>query len=257
MASEPDPAIECDIAAFINGQLDAERGYAVALYLSQHPDRAAEVLADLRVTEGLRAALAQIDTPVPPGINTAAIGLQRATAPRATTRRWLPGAAVALFVLGMAAPIFWPAPRATLTDSTTQTLLDIALDVQDAIALQIALSQPMGPMPIQDPLVLANGLDMELPALPQNWTILASHIVATPERPGLALVIDTPELGEIMLLGLVRTVDGPDLPAEATHHNGRTLAFFERDRTAFVLVDQYGPASALRDGAEALRHRFN
>lgn len=257
MTAEPDSATEADIAAFVNGQLDAERGYAVALYLAQNPDRAAEVLADLRVTEGLRAALSQLETPVPPGLRAAAIGLQRATDRRATVRRWLPAAVAALFALGVTAQMFWPAQRATLTANTTQTLLDIALDVQDAIALHIALSDQIGPMPAHDPLVLAHGLDMELPALPQSWTILASHIVATPERPGLALVIDTPDLGEIMLLGLVRSVDGPDLPAEATRHNGRTLAFFERDRTAFVLVDQYGPASALREGAEALRHRFN
>jgi hypothetical protein len=60
-----------------------------------------------------------------------------------------------------------------------------------------------------------------------------------------------------MLFGVLRSVDGPDEPARVTTRDGRSLAFFERERTAFVLVDASGPLADLREGAEALRHRFN
>jgi hypothetical protein len=47
------------------------------------------------------------------------------------------------------------------------------------------------------------------------------------------------------------------MPAAATSRDGRALAFFERERTAYVLVDSAGTAADLRLGAETLRHRFN
>jgi hypothetical protein len=136
------------------------------------------------------------------------------------------------------------------------SLLDAALDAQDAIALRKSLEAELGPMP-RDAVQIAQKLGIALPDLPKGWVILAAQVVATPERPGVALVIATPNMGEILLFSVVRNVDGPDTAADTAMQGGRSLAFFENERTAYVLVDAAGPATDLRKGAEELRLRLN
>lgn len=250
--------IDLDILAFVNGQLDGERRYAVAEFLSQNPDRAAEVMADLRLTEALRLALGTVDTPAPPALLRAGDRLATGVSRRLSVRRWLPyAAALVLFAAGWAAEGFRSdriAQSAAAADIAA--LFEAALDATEAVNLRLALSDDLGPMP-RDPSGIAARLGIELPDLPQDWSIAAAQVVATPERPGVALLIDTPDLGQILLFSVLRSIDGPDEPADATIRDGRVLAFFERDRTAYVLVDSAGTSADLRLGAEALRHRFN
>ena len=254
MIPDPQTQMELDVLAYVNGQLDGERRFAVAEYLSRHPDRAAEVMAELRLTEGLRLAVSGIEAPPPPQLRQAAERLSAGLAQRHLRRRWLPFmATAAAFALG------WMAQGALHRDEIGRDIaavMDTAMDVQDAVVLRSSLGGAPGSMP-HGPEQIAARLGIDLPRLPQGWVIRAADVVATPERPGVALVIDTPEMGEILLFGVLRSVDGPDGPATATARNGRALAFFERDRTAFVLVDSAGSPAELRRGAEALRHRFN
>jgi hypothetical protein len=257
MTGDPQVQIELDITAFVNGQLDGERRFAVADHLSRHPDRAAEVMAELSLTEGLRLAVARVESPPPPQLRLAADRAAARLGPRRSVRQALPvAAAVAMFALGWGAQglLREPAPPGDAGDFAA--LLETALDAQEAVSLRIALSGELGPMP-NDPERIAGRLGIDLPRLPDGWSILAAQVVATPERPGVALVIVTPDLGEILLLGVMRSLDGPDMPAAATSRDGRALAFFERERTAYVLVDSAGTAADLRLGAETLRHRFN
>lgn len=251
MSDDPGPQIAADIAAFVNGQLDGERRFAVADYLARHPQRAAEVMAELRLTEGLRLALGTVETPAPPRLRRAARRFP------ACGRRWLPvAAALAFAALGWGARSVLtddPAPRAL--DAAIAAVLDYALDAEEAVALQTLLGGGTGPMP-RAPQEVARRLGIDLPDLPQGWAIRAAQVVATPERPGVAVILDTPELGEILLFGLLRSIDGPDRPATVTRRDGRALAFFERDRTAYVLVDSAGSPADLRRSAEALRLRF-
>ncbi len=256
MTDDTEMQMDLDILAFVNGQLDAERRFAVTEYLSRHPQKAAEVMADLRLTEGLRLAVSSVDKPPSPALRLAAERLSDALAQRRSHRRWLPlvAAGLAMFALGWGSQDLVQGERRLAGDMAA--VLDTALDAQDAVLLRASLSREIGPMP-NNPERIAARLGIELPDLPEGWAIRAAQVVATPERPGLALVIDSPGLGEILLFGVLRSVDGPDRPARATSRDGRALAFFERDRTAFVLVDATGNAAALRAGAETLRNRFN
>lgn len=252
--------IDLDILAFVNGQLDGERRFAVLEYLSAQPDLAAEVMADLRLTEGLRLAMADVETPVPPQLTQAAGRLANAISQQTYWRRWIPFAAsIALFALG------WGAHGALQsngllpqknTHNDFAAVLETALDAQDAVVLRASLTGELGPMP-NDPDRIAARLGIDLPKLPQGWIIRAAQVVATPERPGLAMMIDTPDMGEVLLFGVLRSIDGPDGPALATRQSGRALAFFENEQTAFVLVDAMGDPSQLRLQAELLRNRFN
>lgn len=254
MTHDPEAPMELDILAFVNGQLDGERRYAVMEYLARHPDRAADVMADLHLTEGLRLALATVDTPPAPQLRRAADQLASSMFQQTARRRWLPFvAAVVLFALGW---VGHGVMQGSGQNAGVAAIFDAALDAQDAVMLRASLSGELGPMP-NDPDRIAARLGIYLPDLPSGWTIRAAQVVATPERPGLALVIDSPDLGEILLFGVLRSDDGPDGPATVASRDGRALAFFERDRTAFVLVDAIGTPAELKQGAEALRHRFN
>ncbi len=257
MTDERESQIEQDILAFVNGQLDAERRFAVAEYLSTQPERAAEVMADLRLTEGLRLAVGAVDDPPSPQLRQAAERLGSGLQQRRTLMRWLPFAsAAAMFAFGWTAQGMLNQPAADAHAGGVSQLLETAIDAQDAVALRLSLSTRSGPV-LRDPQEISEKLGIELPSLPPGWKIRAAQVVATPERPGVALMISTPDLGDILLFSVLRSVDGPDAPAYATTRDGRALAFFERDRTAYVLVDAKGPPGALRQGAETLRHRFN
>lgn len=254
MTHDPGSQTELDIPAFVNGQLDAERRFAVMEYLSHHPGRAAEVMADLRLTEGLRLALGAVDRPPTPQLRLAAERLTASMSQKAARLRWLPfAAAAAAFALGWG---LQGAVQGTRQYDDMAAIFDTALDARDAVLLRASLSGDLGPMP-REPERIAARLGIDLPEMPPGWTIRAAQVVATPERPGLAMLVYTPELGEILLFGVLRSVDGPDGPVTVTNRDGRALAFFEREQTAFVLVDARGRPAALRAGAETLRHRFN
>lgn len=257
MTRDPDSQIETDIAAFVNGQLDAERRYAVAAHLSAHPAQAARVMADLRLTEGLRLALGTVSAPPPPEMAAAATRLGRGLDNRHLLRRWLAlAAAVAMFGFGWSAHTLLARPAPAFQPADVAGLFDAALDAQDAVRVRLSLSEELGPMS-QDAAGISERLGIALPDLPAGWSIRAAQVVSTPERPGLAIILDTPDMGEIMLFGVMRSIDGPDNPPDALARDGQTLAFFERDRAAYVLVDSSGPVSALQRGAEELRRRFN
>lgn len=254
MTHDPQTQIELDILAYVNGQLDGERRYAVMEYLALHPDRAAEVMAELRLTEGLRLAMAAVDRPATPELRQATERLAGSMSQQTARRFWLPlAAAVALFALGWGGH---GVMQGTVQTAEVAAIFDTALDAQDAVMLRSSLTGELGPMP-RDPEGIAARLGIDLPDLPPGWTIRAAQVVATPERPGLAIVINSPDLGEILLFGVLRSQDSPDGPTTVTSRDGRALAFFERNRTAFVLVDASGSAAELRRGAEALRNRFN
>lgn len=257
MTRDPDSQIETDISAFVNGQLDAERRYAVAAHLSAHPERAAEVMADLQMTEGLKLALGAVSPPLPPQMSAAATRLGRGLDNRHLLRRWLAlAAAVVMFGFGWSAHTLLSRPAPAFLPADLTGLFDAALDAQDAVRVRLSLSDELGPMP-RDAVEISERLGIALPDLPAGWAIRAAQVVSTPERPGLAIVIDTPDMGEIMLFGVLRSIDGPDNPPDAVARDGRTLAFFEKNRAAYVLVDNSGPVAALQRGAEELRRRFN
>jgi hypothetical protein len=214
-------------------------------------------MAALRLTEGLRLALGTVETPAPAQLHLAATRVERGLEGRHRLRRWLPfAAAAAMFVFGWTAQSFVTGPTPGRQAAGVAELFDAALDAQEAVTVRLSLSNLIGPMP-QSAAEISARLGITLPELPKGWTIRAAQVVATPERPGLAMVIDTPDLGEIMLFSVLRSVDDPDGEVETTSKNGRALAFFEDDRTAFVLVDNSGPLGDLRRGAEELRLALN
>ncbi len=252
--TRPEPDVtEADLEALLMGQLDPERRFAIADHLARHPQDAARVLADLGMQDGLRMALAQVDTPPPMMQHTArrlSRGLGRA-------RHWplRLAAAIALIAVGWSGQSLWSDLRELRQLANVRPLAETALDARAAVELRRSLA--MAPAQL-DAAQMAVRLGLKLPRLPNDWQVRDAQVVATAEAPGLAVVIDTPDMGEVMLLSLPHREDGVISPLMAFDHRGSVVAVFEHGPFAYVLLDATaGERAEVSREAERLLSRLN
>ncbi|WP_157961671.1 anti-sigma factor family protein [Acuticoccus kandeliae] len=252
MTPSDDPGIEADLHAYLNGQIDPERAFALADYLAADPERAAAVLADVRATEGLRLALGEAATPPPGPVLAEARRLEGRLTRRRLARRAMPyAAAVALFLAGWASGAMLsaaPAPSASLVEAALDA--EAALDLRHWMA-----SQPESL--VLDPQEITAALGIDLPNLLPDWIVRDVQIVATPDRPGVAIVLDTPDLGRIMLFSVAKFGAEPETLPDAFQYEGRTVAVFDHGRSAYVVVDNSGHPDQLSRSVGELVSRFN
>lgn len=249
--TEPDPDIEADLLALLQGRLDPDRTLTVADYLSDRPELTAELLADASNTAALRLALSSADDPAPPRLVAEARRLQGRLRGQRVLRRAAPfAAAVVLFAAGWAGHATWQ----TTKSASAPPLVEAALDAQAALELRHwMVSQPESADLNAQEIVAALGVD--LPPLPEDWTVRDVQIVATPDRPAIAIVVDAPDLGRLLLMAVARSPEDAEEPPSAFDYQGRTIALFERGRSSFVLVDGSGHPEQLALGAERLLSR--
>jgi len=99
MSTQSQPISENDLLAFVDGQLDPARHDAVAAYLAENPDKAAEVATWQAQNEAIQALYAPVaGEPVPPDLSVHAIDRSLRNR-RASTWR-LAAAAVVLLSIG-------------------------------------------------------------------------------------------------------------------------------------------------------------
>ncbi|MCM2563764.1 hypothetical protein M8756_16690 [Lutimaribacter sp. EGI FJ00015] len=251
--TEIDPQIEADLLALLEGRLDPDRIIAVADFLKERPERTADLLADAGNTAALRMALSSADDPAPPRLVAGAHRLQGRLRGQRVLRRAVPfAAAVVLFATGWVVHATWQMTG----PASAPPLVEAALDAQSALELRHwMVSQPESAELNAQEIVAALGVD--LPSLPEDWTVRDVQIVATPDRPAIAIVIDAPDLGRLMLFAIARGTDDTEDPPRAFEFQGRTIALFERGRSSFVLVDESGHPAQLAAGAHELLNRLN
>lgn len=253
--TRPEPDVtEAEVEAFVIGQLDPERRFAVADHLARHPEEAARAMADLRMQEGLRLALAHVDSAAPKTLEDGAARLSRSLArPRPWPMRAV--AAAALIALGWSGQSLWAGLQDLRTVSGLRPLAETALDARAAVELRRSLA--ITPARVDAERIAAQ-LGLELPTLPAGWQVRDTQVVATPEDPGLAVVIDTPDMGEVMLVTLPHREDGLISPLRAFDHRGSAVAVFEHGPAAYVLLDaSAGQRAEVSREAERLLRRFN
>ncbi|PWK59611.1 anti-sigma factor family protein [Roseicyclus mahoneyensis] len=254
MTRPEDGITETELDAFLTGQLEAGRRFAVADHLARHPDLAARAMSDLRLREGLHLVLSQVDGPPPPALRQAADTLARGLVrpPRWPLRA---AAAAALIALGWASEALWSGFQEMRTMAELRPLAETALDARDAVELRRSLALTTVQV---DAAQIAERLGLDLPTLPTEWQVRDVQVVATPQAPGLALVIDTPDMGEVMLLSFLQNDGGRISPLRAFDHRGSAVAVFEHGPTAFVLLDaSAGVRAEVSREAERLLSRMN
>ncbi|WP_420405321.1 anti-sigma factor family protein [Nisaea sp.] len=245
--------IESDLLALLQGRLDAERAYLVADHLADNPERAAQVLSDARDIEGLRLALSEPDTPPPAPIVTAARRLEERLQGRHALRRFAPIAA-SLFIFAAG----WATNLALQNFGTANAhpLVDAALDAQAALDLRHwMVSQPESTE--LNTAEIVGALGIQLPALPAGWTVRDVQVVSSPERPGIAIDLDTQQFGRVLLFAIARDVNGNDTSLTAFDYQGRSVALFTSGHSAYVLVDASGHPEQITVGAKELLSRIN
>ena len=251
--TEADPQIEAELLALLEGRLDPDRTLVIADFLKERPERTADLLADASNTAALRMALSSADDPAPPRLVAEAQRLQDRLRGQRMLRRAVPfAAAVVLFAAGWAGHATWHMTG----PASAPPLVEAALDAQSALALRHwMVSQPESAELNAQEIVAALGVD--LPSLPEDWTVRDVQIVATPDRPAIAIVVDAPDLGRLMLFAIARGSDDTEEPPSAFEYQGRTIALFQRGRSSFVLVDESGHPDQLALGAERLLSTSN
>lgn len=247
-------ATESDIEGFLIGQLDPERRYAVADHLARNPQLAARVMADLRTQEGLRLALADSSAPAPRTMVQTAGRVSRGL-DRAPHWPLQIAAAIALVAVGWSGQLAWANLQDLRGATGLRDLAETALDARAAVEIRRSLAITPGQVDAED---IAGRLGLKLPSLPADWRVRDAQVVATTEQPGLAVVIDTPDMGEVMLFSLPQREDGVISPLTAFEHRGSAVAVFEHGPTAYVLLDaSTGERAEVSREAERLLSRLN
>lgn len=250
---DPESDLEADLLAALESRLDADRTWAVVDHLARRPDRAAELLTDARNTAALRLALSLDETPPPPRLIAQAQRLQDRLRGQRLLRRAAPmAAAVFLFAAGWTGHVAWQGAN----PDAAHPLVEAALDAQAALELRQWMASQVESTELNSEEIGA-ALGIDLPPLPENWVIRDVQIVATPDRPGIAISADAPEFGRVLLMAVARPTGDTDDPPLAFDYRGRTIALFEQGRSAFVLIDESGHPQQLALGADLLLSRSN
>ncbi len=249
--TETDPAVEADLLALLEGRLDPDRMLAVADYLKKRPERTADLLSDAGTAAALRLALSAEGDPAPERLVAEARRLQDRLRGQRLLRRAAPfAAAVVLFASGWTGHAAWQAAG----PAGAPPLVEAALDAQAALEVRHWMaSQPESVELNAQEIVAALGIDM--PDLPGDWTVRDVQIVATPERPAVAIAVDAPDLGRLLLMAVARSPGDIEDPSTVFEYRGRTVALFGRGRSSFVLIDDSGHPDQLAVGADLLLSR--
>ena len=104
---------------------------------------------------------------------------------------------------------------------------------------------------------IVGALGIELPTLPDGWIVRDVQVVSSPERPGVAIALDTPELGRILLFAIARDKDDRESAPTAFEYEGRSVALFTNRHSAYVLVDNSGNPEQISIGANQLLSHLN
>lgn len=252
MTDTIDAEIEADLAALSDGNLDAERAIAVADYLAERPERAAAVLADARTVGGLRLALNAVTEPSPAHLVSEARRLEGRLRRRRMVRRVAPfAAAVALFGAGWVGHLAWQSTNRPEPPGLVQA----ALDAQAALTLRHQMASQPESADLNTQEILA-ALGISVPAWPDGWAVRDVQVVSSPGRPAIAIALDAPDLGPVLLFAISRSPGDVTDPPAAFEYEGRSVAVFERGHAAYVLVDSSGHPEQLSAGADLLMSRL-
>lgn len=249
MTDPRDPVTAADLDAYVDDQLAPVRRIEVEAHLAAHPALAAQAMADLRIRDELRLALAAEPMRGRAETTEAARRLGRALAWDRRMRRFSRiAAALALVGAGwLAHATVRPAPVSA--SQPYPAYLSDALRAHGVSVLRERMrSQPE--VPWYDPAELRSATGIVMPALPDGWVVRDAQVFPSPNGPSLELALEAGPLGAATLFA-VRPGGFDVVPATAGPAGEVASAFFQIGDVAYVLVaDARG--EALRDAAAGL-----
>ncbi|MEP7456764.1 anti-sigma factor [Phyllobacterium sp. SB3] len=241
MIKMTDPIVQADFDAYVDDQLDGARRIEVAGYLSEHPEDAARVMADLRGRDELRLALSAPASVSGLASAQAAERLQRSLGRRRIFNRLQRVAAVALLVgLGWMAH----AGLGPLVVSEVVASQPAPAYVEDAVMAH-RTSLVRAAMPSQpgtsryDPAEIRAATAIVMPKLPAEWKVKDVQLFPSTFGPSIELEIGSDTDGALSLFA-VRPGSFDVVKPRVVGVGDMSAAYFQIGEVAYALVANAG-----------------
>jgi len=252
MLPEHDPVTENDLIAYVDDQLEPARRIAVAGWLAGQPQKAAQVMADLRIKDELRLALLLDEPPLLSETRKAAHRLERALLRGRIVSRLRQVAAVVLLIGAgwVGNEILEPlAVTPSVASAPAPAFVEDAMRAHGTSVIRAAMaSQPEAPE--YDPDEIRSMTAIVMPSLPDDWHIKDVQIFPSQFGPSVELEAEADELGPVSLFavrpGSFDVVKPTIAPGEEA-----SAAYFQVGEVAYALVSS-GDIQELNHTAERL-----
>lgn len=246
----PETITEAEIHAYLDGELELSRRYAVEDHLAQHPADAARFMADLR----LRTALRMLDDETgdaPPAMRAAAARLAARLnePPLRRFRRFFGGQTLrALAAAAMLMLILIPARNVLASPS------DFVGDAVDAYRTGLLRAHMASQIesPHFDAKEVQRTTHIRLPKLPPRWVVTDAQIFPSEDGPALQLMVSTPSADRMSIFAVRADTDSPEEPA-TVRHEGTSVAYWREGDMSYALTGTDAPEAvdSVADGIAA------
>lgn len=250
MTDPRDAVSEADLDAYLDDQLEPLRRIEVEAWLAARPGLAARAMADLRVRDELRLALAGWRPAGRPETVDLARRLNRALSrDRRLLRLRRLAAAVTLVGAGWLGHAAL-APTVVTASPPHPAFVADALRAHGAAALRAGMeSQPKASR--LDAAEIRSATGIALPALPEGWAVRDAQVFPSPNGPSVELALAVEELGGVSLFAV--RPGGFDVIAPRRGPEGEAAsAYFQIGDAAYVLVAPADTGEALERAAAGL-----
>lgn len=235
MAEQPS---EFELHAYVDGQLDPARRFAIESQLAHDPERAAWVMSELSSRTALQLLA---EDPVP--VSSEAIEQMRRLTEAPSKRFVRRGAIFGGLSLAAAASLVlaWPAG--------TPGYVDYAVS-SHRIAMMRANMPSQIEAPVLDAKEIENSTSIDLPVLPADWRVTDVQLFPTDEGPALLVAVTAGDGQRMSLFALKSRSDAPKRPS-AVREGLQSVAYWRRNDMSYALTGD-GDPGAMDARAETL-----
>ncbi len=234
MAPPVDPIMDTDLQAYVDEQLPVARRIEVEAHLCVQPEVAARIMADLKIRNELRLALADVPHDLPHNALASARRLERGLRQSRITR-YVRQAAAVVILIGFG----WFA-HAQLGVGDVEASVRPPAYIADAVrshrttALRAGMKSQFE-TPDYDAAEIRAATAIVMPAIPTDWTVLDVQVFPSTFGPSVEVAARTPRFGNVSLFA-VRPGSFDVVPATATHHDEFAVSYWQTGEVAYVLV---------------------
>lgn len=223
-------AVEID--AYVDGELDLSRCFAVEAYLARHPEQAAQVMDDL----GRRTALQLLQAPLPP--QPAAMAALLGGAARRDRRGVLrPLAAVVGVLFGVAALLAWrrPAPVPPPDYVSAAVLSHRAAMLRATMESQLE-------SPLFDANEIRRATQISMPVLPADWHVTDVQLFPYPRGLALLIAVRTDAGQSLSIFAVCERSSAPARP-DAVREGLQSVAYWSENGMSYALTGEDEPGA--------------
>jgi len=247
-----DPIIDTDLDAYVDGELPVARRVEVESYLSEHPEIAAKVMADMSIRGELRMALAGESHVLRAETREAARRLERGLVYGRMLASFQRVAAVAVLVAtGWVAHTSFGAFTASEVNASSRppAFIDDAVRAYKTTAVREQI-KPQSAAANYNPEEIRASTAIVLPELPGDWRVTDAQIYPSEFGPSVEMTVNA---GEGRQLSLFAVRPGNFAVQKVSHvkRDDVQAAYWQIGEVAYALVGD-GKAADLDGAAEKL-----